>query len=325
MDKDIPISGDDGAVVKMLAAGLCGSDGKRYAVGGFYGKTESDPDHPIRIGHEGVGRVTSVGSAVKKFKVGDCVTFHPRTSQRNIIGGGGDQGCYAEYLLVRDADISLFNIGANVPREIAALCEPLSVSLGIVDAGKPRAGEKAVVFGAGAIGQGVIAWLKLRGAASVVVVEKIEARRRKALEIGADATLDPAENVCKRLIELQGPTIYPSRTPKPATDIYYDACGVSAAVEEAVACAHRARIIVGGMHYKPVPIDFMAMLLGFNSIQVGGPSPQAFAETARRLTEHPECFAKLLDLTMPFSDIERGLQMVEAQEANGKVVVTFDS
>lgn len=325
VDVDIPTPGDDDAVMKMLGAGICASDVHFYEDGGFFG---SVTDKPARLGHEGIGRITSVGSAVKKHKVGDYVTFHCALSPKTRIGIGGDQGCFAEYLLVRDADISLFSVGENVPSDVAAQAEPLSVSIGIVNAGEPQPGQKIVTFGAGPIGLGAIVWLKLCGVASVVVIEAMEARRQKALEVGADAALDPSDNVAGKLIELHGPSRYPSHLPAPKsdTDIYYDLCGVGPAVEQAVSLAHRAKIIVGGMHSKPVPIDFMAMLMGANSIQMGGNAPEHLVEAAAQLTKNPKTWAPLIHRpVLPFAEVEKGLKIVSSKESIGKVVLTFDS
>ncbi|MFC2017804.1 zinc-binding dehydrogenase [Chloroflexota bacterium] len=323
VDVDIPTPDDDDVVMKMLAVGICAADAHAYQDGGFFGKVT---EQPARLGHEGVGRITSVGSAVKDFKVGDYVTFHCAMSPKTRIGIGGDQGAFQEYLLVRDADKSLFSLGENVPIHIGAECEPLSVSIGGINAADPKPGEKAVIFGGGPIGLGAVVWLKLCGAAGVVVVEGIEARRQKALVCGADATIDPSDNVVERLIEILGPSPYPSQSPKPDAQIFYECCGVGAAVQQAMACAHNARIIVGGMHTKPVPVNFMDMMMGRFSMRPADVNPGCLIEAAAQLTRNPDIWAPVLhEETLPFTEIERALQIVLAQETTGKLVVTFDN
>ena len=321
VDVDIPTPGDDDAVMKMHAVGICASDAHAYQNGGFFGKVT---EQPARLGHEGVGRITSLGSAVKDFKVGDYVTFHCAMSPKTRIGIGGDQGAFQEYLLVRDADKGLFSLGENVPPHIGAECEPLSVSIGGISAAELKPGEKAVIFGGGPIGLGAVVWLKLCGAGGVVVVEGIEARRQKALKCGADAAIDPSESVVERLIEIMGPAPS-SHTPRPDAQIFYECCGVGAAVQQAMSCASNARIIVGGMHTKPVTVNFMDMMIGRFSMRPADVNPGTLVEAAAQLTKNPDAWAPVLhEQTLPFTDIERSLQMVLAQETTGKLVVTFD-
>lgn len=77
--------------------------------------------------------------------------------------------------------------------------------LDAVNRTNPRLGDKVVVFGAGPIGLGAVLGYRRRGVANIVVVDIIPSRLEKALQVGADAVINSAEeDVAARLVELHG-------------------------------------------------------------------------------------------------------------------------
>ena len=97
------------------------------------------------------------------------------------------------------------------------------------------------MFGAGPIGLGATMAYKSLGVSHVVVVDLIAARLDKALQIGADAVINSAEeDVVQRLIELhgEGESMFPG---KAGTDIYLDAAGAPAVIHTALAPRRRVR------------------------------------------------------------------------------------
>src|SRR5947209_9756738 len=86
----------------------------------------------------------------------------------------------------------MFQVPTNLSFEEASLAEPISCVVHAVRALQPELGDDVVVIGAGPMGLLNTLVLKRRGARGIVC-ELDRARREKALELGADVAIDPAE------------------------------------------------------------------------------------------------------------------------------------
>ena len=157
-----PEPGPTDVVMKVEACGLCGSDLHAW---------RSDPGYewvaiPLVMGHEFVGTITSVGSAVTQWNVGDravvvsiqgCLDCDAcragltnRCPTRQVIGLNYD-GAMAEYVRVPQAYLLPFS--PKLPARLGATVEPLSVAAhAVLTVGEVQAGQKVVVSGAGFIG-----------------------------------------------------------------------------------------------------------------------------------------------------------------------------
>ena len=158
------------------------------------------------LGHEFSGIVDSVGSEVTNITPGSRVVVNPMSNQ-NSIGNGGAQGAFAPLILIPNAadGLAVFEIPDDMPMDLAALTEPLSVGLQGVDRVRPQAGEKAVVFGAGPIGLCAVASLKFRGIDDIISIDLSDARLEIASKLGARTTLNPnRDDVWARIRELHG-------------------------------------------------------------------------------------------------------------------------
>lgn len=208
--------------IKVAWTGICGSDLHEYLAGPIFvpvGKPHkiSGDIAPIVMGHEFSGEVVEVGSGVTKFKAGDRVVVEPilscqeceacREGKYNLCndlgfhglsGGGGGFSSFtvvAEHMVHRMPDALSYEQGA--------LVEPAAVALHAVRMSKLKAGDKAVVFGAGPIGLLVIEALRAAGAAEIYVVELSPQRSEKARELGARLVIDPSkEDAVARIREL---------------------------------------------------------------------------------------------------------------------------
>src|ERR1700742_3703469 len=177
-----PRPGHSDVVVQVKACGVCGSDLTYIKIGGIHRK----PGGVTPIGHEAAGEVITVGSNVTGVLVGQHVVINPMNTP-SAIGSGGPEGAFTEELLVSDARIgdNLLPIGADVPYEIAAMTDPLSVALDGVNRGQVKAGDKVAVFGCGPIGLGIVLWLVDRGA-HVVALDLAPERLERAKALGAN-------------------------------------------------------------------------------------------------------------------------------------------
>lgn len=202
VEADRPQVGANDVLVQMRACGICGSDAFYITIGGIPPRHGCTP-----LGHEPAGEVVEVGADVSGIAVGDHVVINPMAAPSDIIGNGGATGALADYLLIENAlrGTSLEVIPDHIPWEVAALNEPMAVARHGVNRCQPKPSDKVVVFGAGPIGRGATLAFKSVGVSHVVVVDLIPGRLEKALQIGADAVINSAnEDVLQRLIELHG-------------------------------------------------------------------------------------------------------------------------
>ena len=212
-ERDIPKAKDDEVLVKLEYVGICGSDLHYYesgAIGNFIVKP------PFVLGHEPGGTVVEVGKNVTHLKVGDRVALEPgktcghcefcKTGRYNLcpdvefFATPPVDGVFQEYV-AHEAGLC-FKLPENVSTMEGALIEPLAVGFHAAMQGGARAGQTAVVMGAGCIGLVSMMALKAMGVSRVYVVDIMEKRLEKALELGADGVIngskaDAVEEVMK--------------------------------------------------------------------------------------------------------------------------------
>jgi len=243
-----------------------------------------------------------------------------------IIGNGGAMGALGDYLLIENAarGTSLEVIPDHVPWEVAALNEPMAVARHGVNRCQPKPSDKVLVFGAGPIGLGAALAFKSVGVSHVVVADLIPSRLEKALQIGADAVINSAdEDVVRRLIELhgEGQSMFPG---KAGTDIYLDAAGAPAVVNTALAAAKKgATLAIVGVHKEPVPVELVNVMSNEISIVGCMGYPDEIFQVTDDLVANWEKYALIVSHTVPFENLCEALELARTQGAADKVVVTF--
>ncbi len=203
----------DDVLIKVLVCSICGTDvNMAKALTGGYG------DNIGKIfGHELVGEVAEVGSAVKGVKPGDRVVVNPnsycctcdncRNGYRNHCSnmelmGLSHPGAFAEYVKARE--LQVFKISDKVPVEKAAFAEPLSCAMNGFSRLDITPGDTCVVIGCGPIGLLFAQLARLNGA-RVCCIELNKARQEIAKKLGF-TVLDPDtnENITAKLKEMWG-------------------------------------------------------------------------------------------------------------------------
>ncbi|TAM73252.1 zinc-binding dehydrogenase [Mycobacterium sp.] len=321
LDAERPKAGPRDVLVRMRACGICGSDAFYITIGGIPPRQGRTP-----LGHEPAGEVVEVGAQVTGLAVGDHVVINPMAAPSGIIGNGGASGALADYLIIENAvrGTSLEVIPDHIPWEVAALNEPMAVARHGANRCRPKPTDKVVVFGAGPIGLGATLAFKSLGVSHVVVVDLLPGRLEKALQIGADAVINSAEeDVVARLIELHGAgeSMFPG---KAGTDIYLDAAGVPAVVNTALAAAQKgATVGIVGVHKEPVSVDLINVMS--NEITLVGSMgyPDEIFEVTGDLVANWEKYALIVSHTIPFGSVGEALELAQTPGAADKVVVTF--
>lgn len=321
LDAERPTVGPNDVLVRMRACGICGSDAFYITIGGLPPRQGHTP-----LGHEPAGEIAEVGAKVSGLAVGDHVVINPMAAPSGIIGNGGPSGALADYLLIENAvrGTSLEVIPDHVPWEVAALNEPMAVARHGANRCRSKPTDKVAVFGAGPIGLGATLAFKSLGVSHVVVVDLLPGRLDKALQIGADAVINSAdEDVVARLIELHGAgdSMYPG---KAGTNIYLDAAGVPAVVNTALAAAQKgATVGIVGVHKEPVPVDLINLMSNEITLLGSMGYPDEIFEVTKDLVANWEKYALIVSHTIPFGSVGDALELAQTPGAADKVVVTF--
>jgi threonine dehydrogenase-like Zn-dependent dehydrogenase len=305
-----PSPGPRDAVVRVAACGICGTDVSYVRHGGVAGP---GPE-PMCLGHEVAGVVEQVGSEVTSVRVGDRVVVQPGNDALGRIGNGAPEGGLTPLLLVTDADQGrLHAVPAGLPLDLAALAEPLAV----------RPGDGVCVFGCGPIGLSAVASLVDRGHERVVAVDLNARRRELALELGAQAVLDPTtQDVWQELGALHGTTRFAGGD-VPATAGFIEASGSSRVLGDVIDHAGPgANISVVALHFRPVPVDFVRVLTKELTIRGSIEYPARFSDAVDLLGRRD--LSALITDRYPLESFPEAFARVEGAQNCGKVLVVVD-
>jgi alcohol dehydrogenase len=208
-DKPIPDVGPLDALLRITTTTICGTD--VHILEGEY---------PVRkgltVGHEPVGIIEKLGSAVAGYKEGQRVVAGAITpsghSHASLAGchaqdgagtahgwkpiggwkfGNTIDGCQAEYVLVPDAMANLALVPNDLTDEQVLMCpDIMSTGFGGAESGKIRIGDTVAVFAQGPIGLCAVAGAKLMGATNIIGIDTVPARLEVAQKLGADHIVD---------------------------------------------------------------------------------------------------------------------------------------
>jgi len=201
MDYPIPKTKEGYVLIRVKAAGICGSDLKIYS-------DEHPYFPPVILGHEFSGEIIEVGPGVQGWKEGDrvvsevhglvcghcrfCLSGEKHVCPSKRALGWGIDGGFAEYVSV--PAWLLHRIPEGVSYEEAALMEPMAVAVhGILERAKVEPEDFVVVLGCGPLGLLALQVAKSEGASRVFITgvnldEKL--RLRVAEKLGADRTIN---------------------------------------------------------------------------------------------------------------------------------------
>lgn len=208
-DKPVPDVGPLDALVRITMTTICGTD--VHILKGEYPVARG-----LTIGHEPVGVIEKLGSAVTGYHEGQRViagaitpsgwsnaslhgchsqcgagTAHGWKAMGGWRFGNSIDGAQAEYLLVPDAMANLAPIPKGLTDEQVLMCpDIMSTGFAGAEAGQIRIGDTVAVFAQGPIGLCATAGARLMGASMIIGVEAVPARATIARRMGADHVVD---------------------------------------------------------------------------------------------------------------------------------------
>ena len=204
----IPAIGDGDILIKVIAAGICGSDLRTRRLG-----NSENLRPPVILGHEFAGVIAAVGKNVTLFRAGQrvvsdnsgelcgtcdmCAQGNYMMCQNRVGLGVGRDGGFAEYVkipghLLQVNPHTLFEIPDNLSFEEASLMDPLcNAYKAVVEEGKLMPGQDICIFGLGTLGLMCIEVARLAGAAHIIAVNRSDNPLRFAVakEMGATEIL----------------------------------------------------------------------------------------------------------------------------------------
>jgi alcohol dehydrogenase len=208
-EKPLPDVGPLDALMRITTTTICGTD--VHIMKGEYPVKKG-----LTIGHEPVGVIEKLGSAVLGYREGDRViagAITPSGWSNACLCGCGSQdgagtkhgwkaiggwkfgntidGCQAEYVLVPDAMANLAPVPEGLTDEEVLMCpDIMSTGFSGAESGKIRIGDTVAVFAQGPIGLCATVGARLSGATTIIAVDRVAERFEISRKLGASHTVD---------------------------------------------------------------------------------------------------------------------------------------
>jgi len=323
-------------LIEVEWCGICGTDLHEFLAGPIF-IPGADRPHPLTgevppvvMGHEFAGTVVEVAQEVTDVAVGDVVAVEPllrcdtcaqcRAGRYNICERGGVYGLagwgggLAEYCAVDRRNVHVLPPGMSA--EVGALVEPLAVAWHAMIQSGFRAGQTALVIGAGPIGLALLLCLKAAGARWIGVSEPSTARRAMATSFGADAVFDPrSDDVvhhARAAVDGVGP------------HVSFDASGLPVTLNAALAAVRPTGTAFNvAIWEQSAPIDMALLLGGERTLRSGlcyaGDYPAVIAALADGRIDPTAMITARIELT---DVVEHGFtELVDNKDRHIKILV----
>ena len=316
---DPPEAGAGEVLLKVSAAGICGTDMHIYHWAPFSERLKL----PIVLGHEISGQVVTVGANVRRVKPGDFVTVESHipcgicyTCQtnrahvcRNTRYPGVDiDGGFAEYTVLPEQIV--IPLPETIDKKVAAMFEPFGIGVHASLEGSGVAGANVLITGCGPIGLMNIMAARALGAHRIIATDINPLRLRQAEDAGADTCINPNKqktvDVVKKLTSGNG------------VDVMIEYSGAAESLELAADCVTPG----GELRLVGVPGGNTAihlekwLLRGLVVRNIHGRRLHHTWEHATRLVaEHKVDLSMLVSHVLPLEEGQRGFDLINNGEA----------
>ena len=322
-----PVCGDNDVVVKISAAGVCGTDMKIYK-----GLLDGIINLPLIPGHESAGIIVEKGKNVKELEIGDKgVVYHYipcgicelcRSGHENICfdikrNGFECDGGFAEYIAVSEynfcrttGDIDLFK-AAVLPDAV------LTPYHAIKTLGKLSAGKKVLIIGTGGLGLHAVQIVKILGSESAAADVR-DAALLKAAEQGASLTINTKkESLSDAVMEWTGGK---------GVDLVIDGVGNNMTFNSGISVLKKGGTLVL-MGYDPVnPVNLSPLKMHYNEWFIIGSRLGTKNELSELLflleNKRLSC---LIDSVLPMQNVNSIYQKNLIESAYGRILLDNSS
>ena len=322
---DAPGPGPGEVLLRVLAAGICGTDYRIWT-------GDRAVRYPLIPGHEFIGEVVAIGPgsgdrlSARAVGVGIRVAVEPNwgCGDCDLCREGSGNLCLRRTAVGIDRDGGFADLVTLPARacwpappglsdDRLLLAEPLAVVVRAVARGAPRAGETAAVVGAGTLGLLAVQVLRARGL-SVLLVSRTARRLDLGRALGADVTVATGEaDPVAAARALSG---------RDGVDLVVETAGTAAAIELALGrvgfVRPGGRVVLTGLAHDPASVEFFWLVRREIDVRGSMIYQEEFGEALSLLAEGTVRVEPLITHRFPLAAIEAAL---EAHRTPGAIKV----
>lgn len=323
MEKPV-LEGKNNVMVRMTAAGICGSD-----VGIYHG-TNAAATYPRVIGHEMVGVVDEVAEDVTSVKVGDRVIVNQVTScghcypcsigRGNVcdelkVRGVHIDGGYREYIAVNEEDCYILPEGLSDAD--AVMIEPTTIAIQVCSRAQLKKEDMLLILGAGALGSTILK-IAREICDHIVVADIMDDKLEEAKKNGAKYTINVLnEDLNEKLREY---------TYGHGSTVSIDASGTKDSLLTLLKVTGNAGTIIT-TGFNNAPVDANQFLITSKELDVRGSRLQnkMFGKAIEMIKEGKLDLNGSISHTFPMIKAQEAFDFVDSRDSSiRKVVLTFE-
>ncbi|MDO5405825.1 MAG: zinc-binding alcohol dehydrogenase family protein [Eubacteriales bacterium] len=325
IDMEIPsITEHDNVLVKIKAAGICGSD-----VGIYHG-TNAAATYPRVIGHEMVGEVVKTGSNATKIKVGDrviidqvtnCGTCYAcREGRGNVcanlkVRGVHIDGGYREYMAVPERDC--YVLPDILAYEDAIMIEPTTIAIQSCSRAQLTEEDTLLIMGCGALGNSILRVARLSGA-KIIMADIVDEKLQEVRNQGADYTINLAkEDIKEKIAE------------------YTDGYGVTVSIDAACTrdslatllnvTGNAGRVVTMGFSVNPTEVNQFSITSKELDIRGSRLQNRKFQDAIELIQEKKLDLSNSISHKFHFLDAQKAFDLVDSRDPSiRKIALIFD-
>lgn len=324
MDKPV-ITEHDNVLIKMKAAGICGSDVHIY-----HGQNAA-ATYPRVIGHEMVGEVVEAGSNATKIKAGDRVIvdqvvncgecYACRNGRGNVcanlkVRGVHIHGGYREYIAVPESDVYI--LPDNLSYEDAVMIEPATIAVQSCSRAELTKEDTLLILGCGALGSSILKIARLSGATIIVVDvvdEKIEEAKKNGATYGINLLKEDVVARARELTGGYGPTV--------SIDA---ACTKDSLATLLELTGNAGRVITMGFSIEPTAVTQFKITAKELDVRGSRLQNKKFQEVLNLVAEGKLDLTNSISHKFNFLDAQKAFDFVDSRDPSiRKIVLTFDN
>ncbi len=326
LDVPMPIAGDGEVLIRLGAAGICGSDMHYY----FHGRVGNFMiREPLTPGHEASGVVAGIGAGVTTVKVGDRIAINPsrpcgncpgcREGRENLcrnmkfLGSASVfphmQGMFSEFFVMPQRQC--VPVTSDVSLEEIAMSEPLAVALHSAYRAGNLLGKHVLITGSGTIGCMQVLACRLAGASRITITDVVDHPLSVARLVGADEVV--------RTDRLTADTALSKQIGEP--DVAFEVSGAAPAFASCLETVRRGGVIVQVGTLPADGMHLMANLIMSRELDVRGSFRwgNVFEPAVRAIAERRVDVRPVLSGTHPLLDAAAAITLARDKTRSMKV------
>lgn len=315
---------ENNVIVKMTAAGICGSD-----VGIYHG-TNAAATYPRIIGHEMVGVVAETGASVQKLKVGDRVIVNQVTScghcypcskgRGNVcdhlkVRGVHIDGGYREFIAVPEADCYI--LPDSISDRDAVMIEPTTIAIQSCTRAELEKDDMLLIYGSGALGSSILK-IASQICDHIIVADIQDDKLETAKANGAEHTInvlneDLVEKV-KEYTHMHGATV--------SIDAV---CNKDSLIRLLNATGNAGKVITMGFSTAPTEINQFAITAKELDVRGSRLQNKMFGKAINMIQEGKLDLTGSVSHTFPLTKAQEAFDFVDSHDPSiRKIILTFD-